>query len=245
MAQLKGKYIEDATIALAKMANMATASFLARDTAGDGAPEVISAADARAILNVEDGADVTDATNVDAAGAVMESDYNAGTMMIATDDNTPVASNATAVRTFLNVEDGADVTDEANVTDALDGATLDAATVAADDKILIQDTSDSDVLKTVTAQSIANLAAAGETKIVEILTVDAADISNKYSDDLTQVPAAATAVEVIPVGGIPQEYTVDFTVITDGDDIKRLNWDGLGLEALLAENDKLIVSYTY
>jgi hypothetical protein len=41
-------------------------------------------------INVEDGADVTDATNVDAAGAVMESDYNAQTILQATNDNTPV-----------------------------------------------------------------------------------------------------------------------------------------------------------
>jgi hypothetical protein len=36
---------------------------------------------ARAELNVEDGADVTDATNVNAAGAVMESDYSNASMM--------------------------------------------------------------------------------------------------------------------------------------------------------------------
>ena len=57
-----------------------------------------------------------------------------------------------------NIEANADVTDEANVTDALDGATLTAATLATDDKVLIQDTDGSDVLKTVTAQSIADLA---------------------------------------------------------------------------------------
>jgi hypothetical protein len=40
----------------------------------------------------------------------------------------------------------------------ISGASLTAATVAATDKVLIQDTDDSDSLKTVTAQSIANLA---------------------------------------------------------------------------------------
>ena len=41
-------------------------------------------------LNVEDGADVTDATNVNAAGAVMESDYDAkGDILIASADDTP------------------------------------------------------------------------------------------------------------------------------------------------------------
>lgn len=48
--------IDNGVVTLAKMANMATDSFIARQTAGSGAPEVISAADARTILNVEDGA---------------------------------------------------------------------------------------------------------------------------------------------------------------------------------------------
>jgi len=43
-----------------------------------------------AFLNVEDGADVTDATNVNAAGAVMESDYDANTILSANVDNTPL-----------------------------------------------------------------------------------------------------------------------------------------------------------
>ena len=180
-------------VTLAKMANMATASFIARDTAGAGVPEVINVADAL---------------------------------------------------TMLSVESGADVTDEANVTDALDGATLVAATVATDDKILIQDTNDTNILKTVTVSSIVALITAG-TRIVEIVTLDATDISNKYNDDLTQVPKVATSVNIVPVGGIPQEYTVDFTIITDTSDIKRINWDGLGLEALVESTDKLMVTYTY
>lgn len=48
--------IPDGGVGLAKLAQMATASLLGRNTAGSGAPEVLSAATARAILNVEDGA---------------------------------------------------------------------------------------------------------------------------------------------------------------------------------------------
>ena len=44
--------IDDEAVTLAKMADMATASFLARDTAGSGPPEVLSAAEAVAILPV-------------------------------------------------------------------------------------------------------------------------------------------------------------------------------------------------
>lgn len=47
--------------------------------------------------------------------------------------------------------------------DLISGRTLTTATVATNDKILIQDTSGSDVLKTVTAQSIADLATGGVT----------------------------------------------------------------------------------
>ena len=50
----------------------------------------ITKAEVLSILNVEDGADVTDATNVNAAGAVMESDFNAkGDILVATGNNTP------------------------------------------------------------------------------------------------------------------------------------------------------------
>ena len=75
---------------------------------------------------IEIAADVTDATNVDAAGAVMEVDFNANTILAADGDDTPAALtiaeqtmigritagniiglNATQIRTLLNVEDGA------------------------------------------------------------------------------------------------------------------------------------------
>lgn len=105
--------------------------------------EGVDAATIRSDINVEDGADVTDATNVDAAGAVMESDFSANEVITA-DHNGNMAmvslgqssflgrkSGATAdpesltgaeARTILNVEDGADVTDEANVRTALASA---------------------------------------------------------------------------------------------------------------------------
>lgn len=121
----------------------ATNTVLGRTSAGSGATEELSAAALRTLINVESGADVTDATNVAAAGAIMESDYDANTILAATSDNTPVtltvaeqtlvgritagnidALTATEVRTLLNVEDGADVTDTTNVTAA--GALMDS-----------------------------------------------------------------------------------------------------------------------
>lgn len=70
------------------------------------------------------------------------------------------------VRTIINVEDGADVTDEANVTSSLSGATITGVVVDGTDKVLIQDTSDTNNLKTVTAQSIADLGT-GATDLTE------------------------------------------------------------------------------
>ncbi|KKK82660.1 hypothetical protein LCGC14_2801170, partial [marine sediment metagenome] len=83
-------------------------------------------ADESKLDGIEANADVTDATNVNAAGAVMETDYDAQTILIAVADNTPlpvtvfastfVGRKATGdvgtmtvveARTLLNVESGA------------------------------------------------------------------------------------------------------------------------------------------
>lgn len=62
--------IDNNAVTLGKLATMATDSFLGRDTAGIGDPEVISAANARTILNVEDGA------TADQTDAEIETAYN-------------------------------------------------------------------------------------------------------------------------------------------------------------------------
>lgn len=51
----------------------------------------LTQAELQTFANVEDGADVTDSTNVNAAGAVMEADYDANTILAANSDNTPAA----------------------------------------------------------------------------------------------------------------------------------------------------------
>ena len=84
----------------------------------------------------------------------------------------------------------------------------------------------------------------GQTKKVEIVTLTSTHISQKYVD-LTQTPVDGTAVELCPAGGIPQVYGTDFTVITNGSVVKRVNWSGLGLDTVLEADDKVIISYTY
>jgi hypothetical protein len=93
---------------------------------GDGDAGVMSAVQAGKLDDIEANADVTDAANVNAAGAVMESDYNAQTLLIAVADNTPLpvivgasqfvgrkatgdvgVMSAAEARAVLNVENGA------------------------------------------------------------------------------------------------------------------------------------------
>lgn len=76
MSKTKTKWIEDGAVTNPKLASMATSTLKGRATAGTGDPEDLAAADVRTILNVADGADVTDATSVNAAGAIMHSDIS-------------------------------------------------------------------------------------------------------------------------------------------------------------------------
>jgi len=66
--------IDNEAITLAKIQNIATNRVLARSTAGVGSVEELTLPDFRTLINVEDGADVTDTANVTAAGAVMDSE---------------------------------------------------------------------------------------------------------------------------------------------------------------------------
>ena len=74
--------------------NYATASHSHSDATTEAAG-FMSAADKSKLDGIEAAADVTDATNVDAAGAVMNADYDAHTILAATSDNTPAALTVT------------------------------------------------------------------------------------------------------------------------------------------------------
>lgn len=72
------------TVDTASAGNLDYARFTASGLMGRNYAEV------RSDLNIEDGADVTDATNVEAAGAVIENDYTAHSILQATTTQTPV-----------------------------------------------------------------------------------------------------------------------------------------------------------
>ena len=80
----------DAAIAFSKLQDVsATDRILGRDSSGAGDIEEITPANVRTMLNVEDGADVTDATNVAAAGGILKTTVDAkGDILAATADNT-------------------------------------------------------------------------------------------------------------------------------------------------------------
>src|SRR5690606_9284672 len=107
-------------------------------------------------------------------GAVQESDYNAQTILIAVTDNTPTpvtigastfvgrkasgdagTMSASEARTVLNVEDGADVTDAANVGSAIHGASAKTTPVGADTLGII-DSAASNVLKKLSFTNLLN-----------------------------------------------------------------------------------------
>lgn len=107
------------------------------------------------------------------------------------------------------VEALADVTDETNVLGALSGASVTSATVATNDKVLIQDTDDADNIKTVTVQSIADLAGGGGAvdsvnSQTGVVVLDADDIS-----DTSTTNKFTTAADISKLAGI--EANADVT----------------------------------
>ena len=68
-------------VAFDKLPTLTGPAFIARSDSGTGNVGSVSAAIARNMLNVENGADVTDATNVEAAGAVMDSDFTSNGLL--------------------------------------------------------------------------------------------------------------------------------------------------------------------
>ena len=84
------------------------------------------------------------------------------------------------------------------------------------------------------------ISAVGGVDEIEYITLDGDDITNKYAV-LAHTPYDATETVLDIIGGGPQLYTTDFTVI----DSTHLNWSGLGIDGVIAAADVIRVSYTY
>ena len=92
-------------VTYAKMQNVVADNVLLGNNAGaGGAVAELSASAVRTILNVEDGADVTDATNVDAAGATMNSDTSLVGNSYFLDEDNMVSDDATKVASQQSIK---------------------------------------------------------------------------------------------------------------------------------------------
>ena len=166
--------VADDSITNQKLFNMAEGTIKARVTAGTGDPEDVTFTLFKAAIAIVpgdiSGFDTSVSANTDVAAntaerhthtnsAVLDGITDAGSgVIISGAERTNISNNTSKLS---GIEAGADVTDETNVVSSLNGATLAAATVAGTDKVLVQDADDADNLKTVTAQSIADLGVGG------------------------------------------------------------------------------------
>lgn len=115
--------------------SVATNRIMGRSTAGTGEIEALTLSAARTLLNVEDGADVTDTTNVTAAGALMDSEVDANLKTLVLPASTTISAfgatlvddaTAAAARTTL----GVDAAGTDNSTDVTLAGTPDYITIA-------------------------------------------------------------------------------------------------------------------
>lgn len=132
-------------------------------------------------------------------------------------DGRDVATDGTKLD---GIESGADVTDETNVTAALDGATLsNIGTPASADKILIQDNSASDELKTVAWSEVGGGGSAASQATMEAAT-DTSDFvtagRTQYHPGVAKVwctwNSSGTISDSYNVDSITDNGTGDFTV---------------------------------
>ena len=186
---------------------VAASTFVGRKATGDIV--AMSVSDAQTLLNVEDAADVTDESNVTAAGAVMEKDFDANTILFSTSDNTPAAltvaastilgrkasgdidaMTVTEARAILSVEENADVTDATNVdaAGAVMEADFDATTFlyAVGDDTPVTKTR-AEVIAILSGQAAADFAM-NDNKITGVKDpTDAQDVATKaYADSIAQ-----------------------------------------------------------
>lgn len=109
------------------ISNFAQDRIAGRLSAGSGDSEELTKAQMLTFLNVEDGADVTDATNVDAAGAVMGSDFTQDSgVLVGTGSGTYAEETGATLRTSLGLAIGTDV--QAYDADILKADTADVLT---------------------------------------------------------------------------------------------------------------------
>ena len=205
-----------------------------------------SATNVRSFLNVENGADVTDTSNVTSAGALMDSEVtnlsfvkgltsgiSNGNVLVANAavsdndflkiDGTSVEGRTAAeVRSDLNVEDGADVTDTSNVTSA--GALMDSElTSIADVKALDQSviSGASPTFGTANMTDASNkrfMTDAQETKLDSVESNATADQTDEEIQDIVGAMLTGNTETGITVTYQDGDGTIDFAVASQTDE---------------------------
>ena len=189
--------IDAGVITLAKMANMATASLLGRSTAGDGAPEILSASTVRTLLDLVVG------TNIQAYNSVLSTLAGAS----ANGQSLITAADYAAMKALLDLEIGIDVQAyDADLT-AWAGKTAPTGTVLGETDI-----------QTMTNKRI--------TKRVASATDDATAVIDSDSYDEYYLTAVANATE-ISVAGTPTTGQTIFIGLKDAGVSKALTWTGI------------------
>ena len=197
--------ITDDAVTNAKLANVATSTIKGRSTAGTGDPEDLTATQVRTLINVEDGADVTNTTNVTAAGALMNSELADLTAI-----KTLQAPDNTTISAF-----GATLIDDADAPTALGtlGLTATAAEINTLDGIT-SSTAELNILDGVTAT-------AAELNVLDGITATTTELN--YTDGVTS--AIQTQIDGKPTissgAGAPAttpSKVGDIYIDTTGDD---------------------------
>jgi len=201
-----------------------------------GTPSTTTGTSTNAVTTTSHTHAITDAVadgSTQGVASFTANDFNATTGNISIDYvNGQKATNAqpglaTAAQiTALEANSDKLTANETNVVAALDGATITGVTVATGDKVIIQDITDSDNIKTVTAQSIADLATGDVTSVFTragavVATIGdytAAQVTNAFDKSTTNTVAGVTTwdalqkiingnkIEITGTGSSPGNY---------------------------------------
>lgn len=100
----------------------------------------------------------------------------------------------------------------------------------------VDNTSDANKPISTATQSALDALSLNDYKVYKY-TLQNADIVSK-SLTINATPQTATKTRFVVIGGPEHDYGIDFTVSTN-----QLSWNSLGLDGILATNDKVIVIY--
>ena len=180
-------HIRDDAVNLDKLANLNANSIMGNNTGSARNPLALTATQVRTLLNVEDNADVTDATNVAAAGAVMEGDTTTTNMSFVINEDDMATDSETRIPTQQSVK--AYVDGKANITAGTSNVTVasgaDITVTRSGTARLTVNNTGADVTGTLTVDGLTN---SGDTTLGDADT-DTCTINGVLSFDMSLLTA--------------------------------------------------------